>query len=352
MLNKQKITKIRNLRRDGSSIRKIAKRLKISKDTVAKYIKSMPSVKEILPALKIGVAEVTGDVTTSYEDIGWSQLSREEPLGSITVREMPSSDFPNAYIPVQDYSYNRDDRPPRRRVMRFDQPCMESNNYSEDLNLDGQYVRPRMPGIPVPRKKHGTLEKFIVQIKKEHNDQKQKQEIQSLSRKVDKMEREDCEFEKKINEIREIKLASDQNKKTESDNLNKISTTNQDNKIGSILHVKEPQKTEKLEEQKKFTNHESTYTDKNMPIHDSNNDKSTVLGTDMAPLLLAKIFEGSAPFIGSLIVHKLNKVKFNNIPPKKVKLIPLQNAKIIHPMKGHFREAKKEEEIKLIPLDE
>jgi len=46
MLSKNKINKIRSLRSDGNSMRKIAKRMKISKDTVLKYTKSTPQVKK------------------------------------------------------------------------------------------------------------------------------------------------------------------------------------------------------------------------------------------------------------------------------------------------------------------
>jgi len=46
MLSKDKIKKIRDLRSDGYVIRKIAKRLKISKNTVSKYINSPFTVKK------------------------------------------------------------------------------------------------------------------------------------------------------------------------------------------------------------------------------------------------------------------------------------------------------------------
>ena len=113
--------------------------------------------------------------------------------------------------------------------------------------------------------------------------------------------------------------------------------------LESMSPVEETQKTEKLEGQKKLTNHESTVTNKNVPIHDSNVDKSAGLDADMAPLLLANIFEGLSPAIGSFIDQELYKIKHNNLPPKK--------AKIIHPKKVYWREAKKEGEIKLTPLN-
>ena len=242
----------------------------------------------------------------------------------------------------------RQSRPwlPRRRGIRVDQPYRESNEYSENLSYDHEYYTPRLPGIPNPPRKQPTLEESITGIKKEIDDQKQTRILQSLERKVDKLdkwERDKSEFEKK--------LAINQNKKTESGNLKKISTTNQDNKIGSISHFKEPQKTKKSIEQKKFTNHESTQKDKNMPIYDHNNDKSAAIGTDMIPLVLACAFEGFCTGIASGIDNKQNKIKNNNIPLQKVKLIPSQKAKIIHPIKGHLREAKKEGEMKLTPLD-
>ena len=184
MLSKNKIKKIRSLRSEGSSIRKIAKRLKISKDTVLKYIKSKSAVKKVQPGLIIRPTEVTGGVTNNPNDIDWPKLYRDEPLGSTMVQRMSSSEFPNAYGYVQDYSNNCDDRLPRRRGISLDQPYRESNYYSESLDYGDQYGAPGRRGIPVRWKKHGTLEKSIVQIKKEYNDQKQKQKIQSLSKKI------------------------------------------------------------------------------------------------------------------------------------------------------------------------
>jgi len=159
------------------------------------------------------VTASSGNATTNNEGIEWTKLYRDQPLGSIRVQGMPGSEFSNAYDPVQDFSYNHDDRSPRRRIS-LDQLYRGSTCYSEDLNYCDQYGAPRRRDIPVPRIKYGTLEKSIVQIKKDYNDQKQKQEIESLEKKIDrqiKLAREDQEREKKLQEETTRKLSSTEN---------------------------------------------------------------------------------------------------------------------------------------------
>ncbi|MCK5257999.1 MAG: HTH domain-containing protein, partial [Thermoplasmatales archaeon] len=69
MKTEKQIQDVLNLRSEKVSIRKIADRLNMSPTTVHKYIKIAPSVEEVQPALKIGTAEVTGDVTNNPNDI-------------------------------------------------------------------------------------------------------------------------------------------------------------------------------------------------------------------------------------------------------------------------------------------
>jgi hypothetical protein len=293
----------------------------MSPTTVHKFIKiNASTLEKAQPTHKTGKKDEAAssvDATTN-NDIDWSKLFPDDPL---------------------------DDQTPRRDI-RGNQLYMGSNNYPEDINYDHQDYAPRLPGIPIPPRKQQTLEASITEIKKEIDHQKKTRILQSLERKIDRI----SESEREKSEMGR-KLTIDQNNKTVSDSLNKIAAPNQDKKDKITSHGTELQKTTKSVEHTKLTNHESTHTDKNIPIHDHNNDKSAVLGTEMAPLLLAKGFEGASPFIGSLIVHKLNKVKFNNITPKKVKLILSQKAKIIHPIKVHLRKIRKEGEIKLTPLD-
>jgi len=340
MKTEKQIQDVLNLRSEKISIRKIADRLNMSPTTVHKYIKIAPSVEEVQPALKIGTAEVTGDVTNNPNDIDWSKLYRNQPLGSIRVRGMPGSEFSNAYDHVQNYSTNCDDRLPRRRGIRVDQPYRESNEYSENLSYDHEYYTPRLPGIPIPPRKQPTLEESITEIKKETDDQKQTRILQSLERKVDKLdkwERDKSEFEKK--------LAIDQNKKIESGNSNRMSPTNHGNKIGNILPIEESQKTEKLEGKKKFTNLENTYLGKNIPIDDPDGDKTAISDNNMLPIIAAKGFEGIAPIIGNFIGQELYKFKHNNITPQRVKLIPHQEVTLTPIIEVYSREVKKEEEV-------
>ena len=134
MLTRKKITEIRNLHSDGYSMRKIAKRLNISKDTALKYIKSTPSSEEILPTLNIGTTEVPRDVKTNSKYRERVSIIRDEPIGGIAFQGMPISEFPNTHYPIPNSSYNQDDYTSITRGIRFSQPYSEPDYYPKDLN--------------------------------------------------------------------------------------------------------------------------------------------------------------------------------------------------------------------------
>lgn len=116
-------------------------------------------------------------------------------------------------------------------------------------------------------------------------------------------------------------MAFGQNNKTESDNLNKITTTNEDKEMKIIVHVEEPQKSKDLEEQRKIGNQESTHIEDKFLIHDQINGESTKININNA-LIGVKIFEGLSYGIGGIIGLAINKGKYNINHPKnkKVKL--------------------------------
>jgi len=78
MESKNEINESLSLRREKYLIRQLAKRLKMSKSTVHKYIKITSSVEEVQLVLKIGGAEVTDDVTKNSNDIDRVQLFRND----------------------------------------------------------------------------------------------------------------------------------------------------------------------------------------------------------------------------------------------------------------------------------
>ena len=161
MLSKKKVEKILILHDQGLSMRKIAKRLKISKNTALRYIQLERYSIEIPHIHRTRDTEFHTNIETNNIVGEYFPIKRYEPHGSISFQGMSSHELQNTYNPIPHcYKYTCE-LPHVEEEILFDHSSREPN-YNEDMNYGYQHVETPIPDLPSIQIKHITPEKSIM----------------------------------------------------------------------------------------------------------------------------------------------------------------------------------------------